>query len=426
MDFGFSNDQAINTNDSVSENNGGNDKVTDIDTGDIIDDNSNNSSNIDDNSNNGGKNTTNPEDVEIVEDDNSQREPLQEGTQIEVNGETYTVDASGNIRDKNGNVFKEATEVNSWLDSFDNVEDAELGEGVSIQAIQDAIGVELTDENNIPIDFENSVDGIKSYVNAVIEASREEHYNTAINTLYQRYPILEDVLNYYVANGNSLEGFNQIPNRSEIVIDDNNEIQHEAIIRQAWKERNQKGDLEGYLGYLKASGTLLATAREELDYLQQSDNEYRQRLAAEAEAREAERMQVLENYWSGVHDVIKTRRIAGYQIPESIVANRNGQRLSLTPEDFFNYIYRVDNEGKSAYERDLEQETPESRRDDEILRAYLKFVGGTYSNLVDMAINDQKVNTLKLKAKERRNSTVKISKPNATPAKGTNIDLDYK
>lgn len=36
-------------------------------------------------------------------------------------------------------------------------------------------------------------------MNAVIEAAKEEHYETAINTLYQRYPILNDVLNYYIA-----------------------------------------------------------------------------------------------------------------------------------------------------------------------------------------------------------------------------------
>ena len=81
-----------------------------------------------------------------------------------------------------------------------------------------------------------------------------------------------------------------------------------------------------------------------------------------------------------MHDVIKNRNIAGYQIPENIIISRNGEKISASPEDFFNYIYRVDENGQSAYVKDLLQETPESRRDDEILRAYLKFVGGNYSN----------------------------------------------
>ena len=73
----------------------------------------------------------------------------------------------------------------------------------------------------------------------------------------------------------------------------------------------------------------------------------------------------------------------------------------------------------------MEAETPESRRDDEILRAYLKFVGGNYSNLVEMAINKEKVNKLKLRAKERNASTIRINKPKTTTAKGADIDLGY-
>ena len=85
----------------------------------------------------------------------------------------------------------------------------------------------------------------------------------------------------------------------------------------------------------------------------------------------------------------------------------------------------MDNEGKSAYQRDLEAETPETLRDDNILRAYLKFVGGNYSNLVDMAINEKQVTKLKLKAKENKQSTIRISKPNTTNKQNKDIDLGY-
>lgn len=356
---------------------------------------------------------------------NNTEEPLQAGTSIEIGDETYTVDEAGNVLDKNGNVFKEAKDVKEWLDSFDKVDATDGEDTISIDSIREAVGIEITDDNDEPIEFENSPAGIKAYIDAVVDTAKEEHYETAINTLYQKYPILNDVLNYYIANGNSLEGFGEIPDRSNITIDDENEAQQEAIIRTAWKERGQKGDVEGYLAYLKSSGTLLATAKEELTAIQESDKQYRDELAAEAERKENERIQRLEKYWNGVHDVVKSRNIAGYQIPDSIIINRNGQKLSVTPEDFFNYIYRVDKDGKSAYERDLEAETPESRRDDEILRAYLKFVGGNYSNLVEMAINKEKVNKLKLRAKERNASTIRINKPKTTTAKGADIDLGY-
>lgn len=438
LDFGYS--QNGNGNGAGSgEGNGNGDQATNLNTGKIDHDIDGIPVNdIGDNGggNNGdGKKPDNPDNTgEGNKGDEGNKENnkngdnadvnLEAGTSIEVGEDTYTVDENGNLLDKNGNIFKEAKDVKSWLNEFENVTDTDK-DSISIETIQEAVGVQITDDNDKPVEFENNPEGIKAYIDAVIETAKEEHFETAVNTLYQKYPILNDVLNYYIANGNSLEGFGEVPDRSNITIDDSNEAQQEAIIRTAWEEQGRKGDVESYIAYLKSSGTLLATAKEELVGLQEADEQYRKNIEEEAEYKEAERLQKLENYWNSVHDVIKNRTIAGYQIPESIIISRNGQKLSVTPEDFFNYIYRVDKDGKSAYERDLATETPESRRDDEILRAYLKFVGGNYSNLVDMAINKEKVNRLKLKAKERNTSTVRISKPKTNTNKGTNIDLGY-
>lgn len=438
LDFGYS--QNGNGNGAGSgEGNGNGDQATNLNTGKI--DHDIDGIPVNDIGDNGGGNNgdggkpDNPDNTgegnkgdEGNKEDNKNGDNadvnLEAGTSIEVGEDTYTVDENGNLLDKNGNIFKEAKDVKSWLNEFENVTDTDK-DSISIETIQEAVGVQITDDNDKPVEFENNPEGIKAYIDAVIETAKEEHFETAVNTLYQKYPILNDVLNYYIANGNSLEGFGEVPDRSNITIDDSNEAQQEAIIRTAWEEQGRKGDVESYIAYLKSSGTLLATAKEELVGLQEADEQYRKNIEEEAEYKEAERLQRLENYWNSVHDVIKNRTIAGYQIPESIIISRNGQKLSVTPEDFFNYIYRVDKDGKSAYERDLATETPESRRDDEILRAYLKFVGGNYSNLVDMAINKEKVNRLKLKAKERNTSTVRISKPKTNTNKGTNIDLGY-
>lgn len=411
MDFGYG--QNVNTNGGGSDNNGEqNQGITNLDNGQVENPN-------------GGENINEPpagkEGTENNGDDNPTK--LEEGTTLEIGDAKYTVDKDGNVVDSNGNIFKEASQVSEWMKEFENVE--ETTSDISIDSIKAAIGIEITDDNDKPIVFDNTVEGIKSYVDSVIETSKQEHYDTAINTLYQKYPIVKDVINYYVANGNSLEGFGQVPDRSGIEIDENNEAQQEQIIRTAWSERKQRGDVNSYINYLKSSGTLLATAKEELDGLKEADAQYKRDIEAKAAAEEKEKVEALERYWNGVHDIIKSRKIAGYQIPESIVITRDGQKLSVTPEDFFNYIYRVDKEGKSAYERDLEAETPDVRRDDEILRAYLKYVGGNYSNLVDMAINEKNVATLKLRAKQHNASAIRVTKPKSTKSDGANIDLGY-
>ena len=413
MDIDFGYGQNVNTNGGGSDNKGEqNQDITNLDNGQVENPN-------------GGENINEPpvgkEKNENNENDNPTK--LEEGTTLEIGDTKYTVDKDGNVVDSNGNIFKEASQVSEWMKEFENVE--ETTSDISIDSIKAAIGIEITDDNDKPIVFDNTVEGIKSYVDSVIETSKQEHYDTAINTLYQKYPIVKDVINYYVANGNSLEGFGQVPDRSGIEIDENNEAQQEQIIRTAWSERKQRGDVNSYINYLKSSGTLLATAKEELDGLKEADAQYKRDIEAKAAAEEKEKIETLERYWNGVHDIIKSRKIAGYQIPESIVITRDGQKLSVTPEDFFNYIYRVDKEGKSAYERDLEAETPDVRRDDEILRAYLKYVGGNYSNLVDMAINEKNVATLKLRAKQHNASAIRVTKPKSTKSDGANIDLGY-
>ena len=418
FDFGYSPNETAVADGDNNGNNGGD--ITNLETGKVTRTETVEPGNEMDELDGGQEKPT-----EKVDDDTKDNKDtkLVAGTSIEVGDETYTIDDKGNVIDKNGNIYKEVSEVQNWLDSFESVDDST--NELSISTIQEMVGVEITDDDDKPIQFDNTPEGIKSYLDAVIETAKEEHYETAINTLYQKYPIIPEVLNYYIANGNSLEGFGEVPDRSNIVVEEDNEAQQESIIRLAWRERNQRGDVNSYIEYLKSAGSLYATAVDELSAIQEYDKAYRENLKAKAEAIEMERIEEMKNYWNGVYETINSRRIAGYEIPESIIVNRNGQKISVTPNDFFNYLYRVDNEGKSAYVRDLENETPESRREDEILRAYLKFVGGNYSNLVNMAINKEQVAKLKLKAKERNNTSVRISKPKSTTAKGAAIDLGY-
>ena len=357
------------------------------------------------------------------ENPNEEDIKLEEGNTVTVEDKTYTVDKDGNLIDDKGNIFKKAEEVKDWLKEFsvDETKDDEI----NLDNIQKALDYEVTDEDGNPITYENNIEGVKAYINDVIETSKLEHYETAINTLYQKYPILQEVLNYYIANGNSLEGFTETPDRSNITIDDTNEEQQIEIIKTLWKEQGIKGDVTQYINYLKNASILTSTAKEALDTLKSIDAENKKAYEEEAERRKQESYEAEVEHWTNIKNIIDSKEIAGYKIPDSITISRNGQKISVTPNDFFNYIYRVDNENKSAYQRDLEAEEPSKRLNDEILRAYLKFTGGSYADLVNMAINQEKVNNLKLKAKQNANSkSIKINR--TTNTKQTkDIDLGY-
>ncbi len=354
-------------------------------------------------------------------DGQSDDSSLKEGSVVTVGEDSYTVDANGNLLDKDNNIFKSSNEVAEWLAQFETVDDDEDADAINLANIQKAIGIDLSDENGNPVEFENSIEGIKSYINGVVEANREENYRTAFNSIQQQYPFIDDVINYWVANNNSLEGYNEIPDRSKIEVIPNNTAQHEAIIRQAWVESKRPGNIEDYLQYLKSSGNLEAVARDELKGLQQLDADYRERIAQQAEEVEAQQQQYIAEYWKSVQDIVQGGKIAGYDIPETISVNRDGRTIAVGRNEFFNYLYQVDGEGKSMYQRDIEATDETAQLQDQLLRAYLMFTGGSYADLVTMADNKNKVKHLKLTAKNSKKPSVRINRNNSNKPK----DLDF-
>lgn len=348
---------------------------------------------------------------------------VEPGTEIELGDQVYTVDEKGNVVDKDGNIFKEAKDVKDWIAGFETNNGEEDNE-LNINNIQKLFDITVTDENGNEIEYENTPEGVKAYVEQVMENTRQENYQTAINTLFSQYPFVEDMINYYRANGGSLEGYGQVPDRSNIEINENDEAQQEYIIRTAWKEQGRKGNVDGYIQYLKSTGNLYSTAQDELEALKESDKEYREYLKAEAAKAEEKRVADIKAYWKGVEDIVNSRHIAGHVIPESIVVVRDGVKTTATIQDFFNYMYQVDKDGKSRYNHDLEKQDPKEALEDNILRAYLKFTGGSYSNLVDMAINKKEVSKLVLKSKNNKKPAMSVRKP-APKQNSTNIDLGY-
>ena len=426
MDFGFDGDGSSVNEQPLNENNKEN-NITEIEGGTTTKNNENVTEINENETNSETNNETNSENNsnENNEENTNTEFELEPGTELRLDDKVYTVDNNGNVIDEKGKIFKDAKDVKSWLESFETQQanDDDEENTLNIKNLQKALDIAVVDEEDNELEFENTLDGVVSYVQQVIENSREENYEAAISTLFQQYPFIEDMINYYNANGNSLDGYNEVPDRSNVVIDEKNQAQQEYIIRTAWKEQGRKGNVDSYIEYLKSTGNLYTTAQEELDGLKENDRLYREEVRQAAEQREKERTEQLEQYWGKVHEVIKSKQIAGYAIPESIVVNRNGQKTIASLDDFFNYIYQVDKDGKSRYNHDLEQESPEVRLQDDILRAYLKFTGGNYTNLIDMAINNEKVNKLILKSKQSKKPSISVKKP--TVNKHKDIDLGY-
>ena len=399
-----------------AQGNGGHEEVTNLNGGgsaDITGQDGNNGGdggNGDQGGHKGGEGNNGKE-----SDGSSSSGELSEGDTIEFDGTTYTVDASGNLIDDKGNVFKEAKDVADWLKSVEVEGDGEDSGTLSISSIQEALGITVTDAEGKNIEFTDDAAGVKAYVDAVIDLKSKDLQQAAVNKLYADNPLLKQFTDYVQLNGTA-KGFGEIPDRSGIQLDKENEEQLKAVIRMAAKEFGNKSLNENYIKYLKDSGGLYDEAKAQLQALVEKDIAVRKDIEARAQAQRDAEAKSVSYYWNKVNNVIDSRIIAGYKLPESFTKEVNGQKVIITPNDFYNYLSKAtetDTDGNkvTGYQRDLNKLTDDEYLNRELLDAWLMFTGGTYKDLIAMAVNEDKVRQLRVKSKEQRSAkTVKVIK----------------
>ena len=335
------------------------------------------------------------------------------GDTLEFEGSTYTVDKDGNLVDNKGSIFKQANEVSDWLKSMDVDDNNQVDGGLNLASIQEALGVTVTDSDGKAVEFTDDADGVKAYVNSVIDLKSNELQTAAINKLYSDNPLLKQ-FNDYVQLTGSPRGFGEIPDRSGIQVEKDNEAQQVAIIRMAAQEFGNKSLNENYIKYLRDSGGLYDEARNQLQALAEKDIAVRKEIETRAAAQRQEEAENVANYWKNVSNVINGRMIAGYKLPESFTKEVNGQKVVITPNDFYNYLSKAseqdaDGNRVTGYQKDLSNLSDADYLNRELLDAWLMFTGGTYKDLIDMAVKEDKVRQLRVKSKEQRTAkSVKI------------------
>lgn len=357
--------------------------------------NGNPDTNPDTNANNGNGSTGNQGQqgqVDNQQQDSSMGEvKLSEGDTINIDGVDYTIDAEGNAIAADGTVFRTATELAELI--------AQNGSEPSVlNQLQTRFGSDFKDENGNPIVFDDNEEGIAAYVETVVQSRVKEAQTAAINNLFETYPQVEQVINHLKLNG-TLDDFVEIPDRSQITVSKDNEEQQATFIREEWKLSGKKGDVNKFIDYCKNAGILYDTAVESKEAV---DSIYESRLAeqkAQVEAKEAAAAAEEKAYWDNVEKTISKGELLGYSIPEQIQCNKDGKKVMLSRKDFLKYVSTpVDSEGNTAYMLDEAKVDSDARMQDDLLKAFLRFTGGDYASLVGMAVNKQKVLSIRTAA----------------------------
>lgn len=353
--------------------------------------------------------------VEGIDSKTQSNHNLSEGTEVEYDNVVYRVDRNGNLVDDDGKVFKQSKDLQKWLDD-NNFSDEQNSTDFTIDSIRNTFGLDFYDDNGNIVEFSNDAKGVESYVNAVLNSKAMELQQGAINKLYSDNPILKQFIDYVQLTG-SPRGFGEIPDRSRIVLDQNNENQLIAVIRMAASEFGNKSLNENYIKYLKTTGGLYDEAKNQLEALVYKDKQVQQQIQQRAQQERELEAQRNRIYWEEVSNAIYNRRIGGYLLPEVITKEVNGQKITYNLGDFTEYVSRpigTDENGNSmtGYVRDLNKLSDKELLDRELLDAWLMWTGGSYKDLINMAIREDNVKRLVAKSKETRTQKhIKINKP---------------
>ena len=186
---------------------------------------------------------------------------------------------------------------------------------------------------------------------------------------------------------------------------------------------------DNYIKYLKSTGALYDEAKIQLEALVNKDKQVRADI--EKQARLAREQEIADDkkYWETVSTAINERRIGGYLLPETIIKEVNGQKITYNLADFNDYVSKqteTDANGNkvTGYVRDLNKLSDKEVLDRDLLDAWLLWTGGTYRSLVDMAIKEDGVRRLVAKSKEQRAQRhIKVNKPTKS---GGNASIVYE
>lgn len=350
---------------------------------------------------------------------------------IEVDGEQYEIDESGNAV-KDGEVVY----TKEQLDSFEEPSGESI---VKLEEIFKNTNIVPVDEKGEPIKYEDTPEGISSYVKDVYDIAAKQAIEEYQTSLFTTYPILNDVFDYLSKNNGSLENYTPKQSYRQVEItDDSDETQLKNIIVSA---RLQKGDTaekaERYFKYLKDSNQVLEEAKSELEYLKDNETKLEESKRVEIQQQQEVQRKEAESYWGiavdekgqlidlnkndSIYGIIKTGELKvdneNYKIPDKIRIKQDGKIVVKDRNDFFRYIYepvQIKNGNQTLqmtrYEYDLAIENNNRSIHNDVLDAFKRFVNYDLSQIVKDKVKQEEVkNVIKKISTKKRSASPKVT-----------------
>lgn len=263
---------------------------------------------------------------------------LTEGLEVELDGKSFKLNKDGDAVDDKGTVVKTKAElVKLQLDAEENQEVDYISE------ITKSTNIVLQKDGK-PIEYENTLSGISSYVKDVHSNGVELGEKRALESYFSKFPVLKQVLNHLVLNNGSIDNFANQIDYTKIKLSESDESQWENIYIAAQTSRGiPLQEAKDYFKYLKDDKKAKEAAEKSLVFLSETqkarDNEAQLRLEKQMQLEKEEEI----SYTNEVNNIIasKTLKVNNdtFNLPDVIrIKDAQGRTETKTLSDFVAYF----------------------------------------------------------------------------------------
>lgn len=250
-----------------------------------------------------------------------------------------------------------------------------------VEEIRQKLGYEFDEE------FEDTEEGIQR----LVELSAKKLADETIDSIFSEYPEVKQLYQYRAMGGDPDKFFQtRFPevDYNKVEFNKEDETQHEQLVRQELRARGYTQDeIEAEIEDYKNGGILTSKAERALNALAKKQEEDKNKLIKQQEEAYQQQQREIKEYWDSVRDTIeKSSTFKSFSIP------------SRDKDNFFDYISKPVEKGKSRRDLDVEKADLETR----LAIDYLLFKGFNIQDLIDRKAKDKNAKSLRNRIKQAK------------------------
>jgi hypothetical protein len=302
---------------------------------------------------------------------------------VEIGDVTYILDENGNALDEQGQVkyTKEQLEAEDFNPDSEvsNDGDDSDDDNFSISKVEEITKIKVLKDGQ-ELKFEDTVEGIAKRELAIAEQYQNLGKQAAIDEYFKSNPELDRARQFLSVNG-SLKDFGKVTTYKDVEIDPKNTEQMASIIIEGLKLSNMpESQISSYVEYLRTSNGLEDAAKTNLDALKANEAEITKNISKKyQEQLDADRIEK-ENFTKNVKNIISSGKVNDFSIGETFIAERNGNKVTVTRNELIDYITKPrykDSSGTiySEFDKDAMARDKALKDEDIIIDALTLFTG---------------------------------------------------